>query len=152
MTAPKLELREVGKSYDGKPVLVDVDLAVAPHEVVCLIGSSGSGKSTLLKCVNLLVDIDAGSILFDGTEISGGALNPNLVRQSMGIVFQAFNLFPHMSVIENVTLSPRKVHGLSREDAEDRARRLLDQFGLGDKVDAYPDRLSGGQQQRVAIA
>ncbi len=151
MTAPKLELRDVSEAYDGKPVLRDVDLAVDAHEVVCLIGSSGSGKSTLLKCVNLLVPIDGGAILLDGTVITGGALNPNQVRQSMGIVFQAFNLFPHMSVIENVTLSPRKVHGLSKEAADERARDLLDQFGLGDKVDAYPDRLSGGQQQRVAI-
>ena len=149
--AVKLELTNVGKAFENKVVLRDIDLAVQDHEVVCLIGSSGSGKSTLLKCVDLLVPIDEGTILLDGQAISGPDVNPNTVRQRMGIVFQAFNLFPHMSVVDNITLGPRKVHGLSKEAAENRAVELLDRFGLLDKVDEYPDRLSGGQQQRVAI-
>ena len=147
----KLELRSVVKAFDGKVVLEDVDLSVRDHEVVCLIGSSGSGKSTLLKCVNLLVPIDSGEILIDGQTITAPSVNPNEVRQKMGIVFQAFNLFPHMSVLKNVTLSPIKVHGKGRDQADEEARALLEQFGLGDKIDEYPDRLSGGQQQRVAI-
>lgn len=147
----KLLLRGVVKAFDGKVVLRDVDLDVAVHEVVCLIGSSGSGKSTLLKCVNLLVPIDAGEIIFDGVDITKPGINPNDVRQKMGIVFQAFNLFPHMSVIDNITLSPRKVHGVPRDEADERGRDLLERFGLLDKVDEYPDRLSGGQQQRVAV-
>lgn len=151
MTDPKLELRDVRKAFDDKVVLSDIDLSVVPHEVVCLIGASGSGKSTLLKCVDLLVPIDRGEITLDGEVITGGDVNPNTVRQRMGIVFQSFNLFPHMKVIDNVTLGPRKVHGSARGEAEDRARELLDQFGLADKADEYPDRLSGGQQQRVAI-
>lgn len=150
MTA-KLELHDVSKAFEGTPVLRDIDLTVGEHEVVCLIGSSGSGKSTLLKCVNLLVPIDAGVITLDGEEISGPNANPNVVRQKMGIVFQAFNLFPHMNVMANVTLGPRKVHGLSKEAAEQRAVALLERFGLMDKKDDYPDRLSGGQQQRVAV-
>jgi polar amino acid transport system ATP-binding protein len=151
MTHPKLALRGVAKAFDGKEVLRSVDLEVAPHQVVCLIGSSGSGKSTLLKCINLLVPIDAGQILLDGTDITTPGINPNQVRQAMGIVFQAFNLFPHMRVIDNITLGPRKVHGVPRSRAEDQARELLDRFGLLDKATEYPDRLSGGQQQRVAI-
>jgi len=147
----KVELRDVAKSYDDKVVLQDVDLDVAPHEVVCLIGSSGSGKSTLLKCLNLLVPIDSGDILLDGESIITGSVNPNAVRQKMGIVFQSFNLFPHMSVLQNVVLSPIKVHGVPKAEANDRARQLLEQFGLLDKIDEYPDRLSGGQQQRVAV-
>ncbi len=151
MSVPKLEVRNVKKAFDGKVVLHDVDLVLAHHDVVCLIGASGSGKSTLLKCVNLLVSIDEGQILLDGETITDPGVNPNEVRQRMGIVFQAFNLFPHMTVLDNITLSPRKVHGLERSEAEDRAHHLLDRFGLADKVDEYPDRLSGGQQQRVAI-
>ncbi len=151
MSAAKLELRNVRKAFENKIVLQDVDLAVAHHDVVCLIGASGSGKSTLLKCVNLLYPVDAGQILLDGDDITAPGVNPNQVRQRMGIVFQAFNLFPHMSVLDNITLSPRKVHGTNRASAEARARELLAKFGLGDKVDEYPDRLSGGQQQRVAI-
>jgi polar amino acid transport system ATP-binding protein len=147
----KLELASVVKSFDGKIVLSDIDLTVDQHEVVCLIGSSGSGKSTLLKCVNLLVPIDSGEITLDGLAITGPAINPNTVRQKMGIVFQAFNLFPHMTVLRNITLSPIRVHGVERGQAEEEAFRLLEQFGLADKVDEYPDRLSGGQQQRVAI-
>ena len=149
--AVKLELASVGKSFEDKVVLRDIDLAVQEHEVVCLIGSSGSGKSTLLKCVDLLVPIDEGAILLDGREISGPEVNPNTIRQKMGIVFQAFNLFPHMSVVDNITLGPRKVHGLSKDAAEARATDLLDRFGLIDKMHDYPDRLSGGQQQRVAV-
>jgi polar amino acid transport system ATP-binding protein len=144
-------LRGVRKSFEGKVVLDGVDLLVAPHEVVCLVGSSGSGKSTLLKCINLLVPIDSGQIWFGGRDITAREVNPNAVRKSMGIVFQAFNLFPHMKVIDNITLAPRKVHGLGRAEAEERARALLERFGLADKAEEYPDRLSGGQQQRVAI-
>lgn len=151
MTEPKLELKSVSKAFDDKPVLRDVDLVVAPHEVVCLIGSSGSGKSTMLKCVNLLVPIDEGSILLDGADITAAGVNANQVREEMGIVFQAFNLFPHMTVLDNITLSPRKVHGVRKAQAEERARELLQGFGLADKVDEYPDRLSGGEQQRVAV-
>ena len=151
MTTPKLELQGVSKAFDDKPVLRDVDLVVAPHEVVCLIGSSGSGKSTMLKCVNLLVPIDEGSVLLDGADITAAGVNANQVREEMGIVFQAFNLFPHMTVLDNITLSPRKVHGVRKAQAEDKARELLDGFGLSDKVDEYPDRLSGGEQQRVAV-
>jgi polar amino acid transport system ATP-binding protein len=151
MTTPKLELQGVSKAFDGKPVLRDVDLVVAPHEVVCLIGSSGSGKSTMLKCVNLLVPIDEGSILLDGADITARGVNANQVREEMGIVFQAFNLFPHMTVLDNITLSPRKVHGVGKAQAQEKARELLGGFGLSDKIDEYPDRLSGGEQQRVAV-
>jgi polar amino acid transport system ATP-binding protein len=151
MSTPKLELQSVSKAFDNKPVLRDVDLVVAPHEVVCLIGSSGSGKSTMLKCVNLLVPIDEGSVLLDGADITASRVNANQVREEMGIVFQAFNLFPHMTVLDNITLSPRKVHGVRKAQAEDKARELLDGFGLSDKVNEYPDRLSGGEQQRVAV-
>ncbi|MDJ0924051.1 MAG: amino acid ABC transporter ATP-binding protein [Acidimicrobiia bacterium] len=151
MTSPKLEIDSVSKAFDEKVVLEDVDLSVGLHDVVCLIGSSGSGKSTLLKCINLLVPIDGGNIVLDGEAITDPGVNPNQVRQRMGIVFQAFNLFPHMKVIDNVTLGPRKVHGVDAAAAADTARNLLDQFGLLDKADEYPDRLSGGQQQRVAI-
>ncbi len=147
----KLEIRGVHKAFDDTPVLVDVALTVAPHDVVCLIGSSGSGKSTLLKCVNLLVPIDSGQIVLDGIDITSPEVNPNQIRESMGIVFQAFNLFPHMRVIDNITLGPRKVHGIGREQAEGKAMQLLEGFGLADKAHEYPDRLSGGQQQRVAI-
>lgn len=151
MTTAKLELRSVRKAFGDNVVLQDIDLAVKPHEVVCLIGSSGSGKSTLLKCVDLLVPIDNGDITLDGRVITGGGVNPNEVRQQMGIVFQSFNLFPRMTVIDNITLSPRKVHGTDRGQANERAMLLLEQFGLADKANEYPDRLSGGQQQRVAI-
>lgn len=147
----KVEARNVVKAFDDKVVLKDVDLRVDQHEVVCLIGSSGSGKSTLLKCINLLVPIDDGEIVLDGQLITDPSVNPNEVRQKMGIVFQAFNLFPHMTVQENITLSPIRVHGMGKAEAADRAHALLDRFGLLDKVDEYPDRLSGGQQQRVAI-
>jgi polar amino acid transport system ATP-binding protein len=151
MSQPKLSIRGVSKSFDGKEVLHAVDLEVAGHEVVCLIGSSGSGKSTLLKCINLLVPIDRGEIVLDGARVTGAGVNSNSVRHTMGIVFQAFNLFPHMTVLDNVTLGPRKAHKVSRADAERDAWVLLERFGLTDKAKEYPDRLSGGQQQRVAI-
>jgi polar amino acid transport system ATP-binding protein len=151
MSTAKLELQNVSKAFEGKEVLRNVGLSVGHHEVVCLIGSSGSGKSTMLKCVNLLVPIDSGTILLDGADIAAPGVNANQVREEMGIVFQAFNLFPHMTVLDNITLSPRKVHGVKRGAAEDKARELLSSFGLSDKVDEYPDRLSGGEQQRVAV-
>jgi polar amino acid transport system ATP-binding protein len=132
-------------------VLRGVDLGVAEHEVVCLIGASGSGKSTLLRCVNLLEPIDAGRIVVGGEEITVRGVDVNRIRRGIGIVFQSFNLFPHMSVIRNVTLGPRKALGHSRTRAEQDADELLARFGLSDKRDEYPDRLSGGQQQRVAI-
>lgn len=147
----KLDIQSVVKSFDDKVVLRDVDLTVDLHDVVCLIGSSGSGKSTLLKCINLLVPIDSGEILLDSEAITDPSVNPNDVRQKMGIVFQAFNLFPHMSVRQNILLSPVKVHGVSKDEAESRTHELLEQFGLLDKIDEYPDRLSGGQQQRAAV-
>jgi polar amino acid transport system ATP-binding protein len=146
-----LELDDVHKSFGRHEVLRGIGLAVGEHEVVCLIGASGSGKSTLLRCVNLLEPIDDGRIVVDGSEITRGGVDVNRVRRDIGIVFQAFNLFPHMSVIRNVSLGPRKALGLSRHDAEARADELLARFGLADKRNAYPDSLSGGQQQRVAI-
>jgi polar amino acid transport system ATP-binding protein len=148
---PMLELRDVHKSFDHTEVLKGIDLTVAEHEVICLIGASGSGKSTLLRCVNLLERINSGEIRIRGQEITGRDVDVNRVRRGIGIVFQAFNLFPHMSVLENVTLAPRKVMGLSGSQARDEALALLDRFGLSDKRDEYPDRLSGGQQQRAAI-
>jgi len=132
-------------------VLQGIDLRVAEHEVVCLIGASGSGKSTLLRCVNLLEPIDGGRIVVGGEEITARGVDVDRIRRQIGIVFQSFNLFPHMSVLGNVTLGPRKALGLSRADAEARADELLERFGLADKRREYPDRLSGGQQQRVAI-
>jgi polar amino acid transport system ATP-binding protein len=149
--APTLELSDVRKSFGKLEVLRGVDLSLAEHEVVCLIGASGSGKSTLLRCVNLLEPIDSGRIVVQGEEVTARGVDLNRVRRGIGIVFQAFNLFPHMSVLRNITLGPRKALGLSREDAERRADGLLARFGLLDKRDDYPDRLSGGQQQRVAI-
>ena len=146
-----LELENVRKSYGDKVVLDDVDLRVERRDVVCLIGSSGSGKSTLLRCVNLLEELDDGVIRLDGREISDPLVDPREVRKRIGMVFQAYNLFPHLSVLDNCTLAPRRVHGVRRRDAEDRARDLLAQFGLSEHVDKHPDRLSGGQQQRVAL-
>jgi polar amino acid transport system ATP-binding protein len=146
-----LVLEDVHKSFGKLEVLRGIDLALADHEVVCLIGASGSGKSTLLRCVNLLEPIDAGRIVVRGAEITARGVDVNEVRRGIGIVFQAFNLFPHMSVLENITLAPRKARGLSRLDAERHADELLARFGLADKREEYPDRLSGGQQQRVAI-
>lgn len=146
-----LEVQGVRKTYGDRVVLDDVSLDVDAHDVICLIGSSGSGKSTLLRCIDLLEDIDDGVIRFDGREISDPRVDPREVRRRIGMVFQAYNLFPHLSVLDNCTLSPRRVHGLSRREAEDRARDLLSTFGLADHVDKHPDRLSGGQQQRVAL-
>ncbi len=146
-----LALEGVHKSFGKLEVLRGIDLELAEHEVVCLIGASGSGKSTLLRCVNLLEPIDAGRIVVRGEEITARGVDVNAVRRGIGIVFQSFNLFPHMSVSDNVTLAPRKALGLSKADAAARADELLGRFGLADKRDEYPDRLSGGQQQRVAI-
>ena len=146
-----LRIEGLHKSFGELSVLRGLDVSVAEHEVVCLIGASGSGKSTLLRCINLLEDIDGGRIWIEGIEITGRNVNVDRVRRRIGIVFQAFNLFPHMSVIRNVTLAPRKVLGLSRGEAEARAVELLERFGLADKRDEFPDRLSGGQQQRAAI-
>jgi len=139
------------KSFGTNEVLKGIDLTVATHEVVCLVGASGSGKSTLLRCVNLLEPIDSGRISLWGQEITAPGIDPNLVRRQVGIVFQSFNLFPHMTVLRNVTLAPTKVRRLSRAEAEEDARALLARFGLADKEADFPDRLSGGQQQRVAI-
>ena len=146
-----LVVEDLRKSFGKLEVLRGIDLTVAEHEVVCLIGASGSGKSTLLRCVNLLEPIDAGRIAVAGEEITARGVDVNRIRRGIGIVFQAYNLFPHMSVLENVTLAPRKALGLSRRDAAVEATELLARFGLADKRDDYPDRLSGGQQQRVAI-
>ncbi len=151
MTAEALRVEDVHKAFGKLEVLRGIDLVLAEHEVVCLIGASGSGKSTLLRCVNLLEPIDAGRIVVGGQEITSRGVDVNRVRRGIGIVFQSFNLFPHMTVRENVTLAPRKARGLSRREADEVATRLLDRFGLADKRDEYPDRLSGGQQQRVAI-
>ena len=148
---PAVELAGVHKSFGRTEVLRGIDLVVAEHEVVCLIGASGSGKSTLLRCVNLLEPLDDGHIFLDGVEITAEGVDVNRVRREIGIVFQSYNLFPHMSVLGNVTLGPRKALGLSRADAEARADELFARFGLEDKREAYPDSLSGGQQQRVAI-
>jgi len=149
--ASALRMEGVHKSFGKLEVLRGIDLALEEHEVVCLIGASGSGKSTLLRCVNLLEPIDSGRIDVGGEEVTRRDVDVNRVRREIGIVFQAFNLFPHMTVLENVTLGPRKARGRSKADAVAEADRLLTRFGLADKRDEYPDRLSGGQQQRVAI-
>ena len=149
--SPALILEDVHKSFGENEVLRGIDLTVAPHEVVCLIGASGSGKSTLLKCINLIEPIDSGRIVVEGEEITAPGVDVNRVRRRIGIVFQAFNLFPHMTVLENITLAPRQVLRMDRAGAEKRVLSLLGRFGLLDKKDEYPDRLSGGQQQRVAI-
>jgi polar amino acid transport system ATP-binding protein len=146
-----VRLEDVRKSFGKLEVLKGIDLTVAEHEVICLIGASGSGKSTLLRCVNLLEPVDSGRIVVEGEEITARGVDVNVIRRQIGIVFQAFNLFPHMTVLRNVTLSPREVLGLDRTAAEAQAVELLERFGLADKRDEYPDRLSGGQQQRVAI-
>jgi polar amino acid transport system ATP-binding protein len=143
-------VERLSKSFGKHQVLREIDLEVGEHEVIALIGASGSGKSTLLRCINLLEPIDGGRIFLAGDEITR-ARNVNAVRRRIGIVFQSFNLFPHMNVLRNVTLAPRDVLGLSKHEADERAHTLLERFGLADKATAYPDRLSGGQQQRVAI-
>ena len=148
---PALRVEQVWKSFGDARVLRGIDLELADHDVVCLIGASGSGKSTLLRCVNLLEPVDAGRIFVGGAEITARGVDVNHLRRRIGIVFQSFNLFPHMTVLANVTLAPRKVLGLSERAAREAAVALLDRFGLADKCDDYPDRLSGGQQQRVAI-
>jgi polar amino acid transport system ATP-binding protein len=142
---------DVSKSFGELVVLRHVNLHVDEHNVVCLIGASGSGKSTLLRCINLLEPVDEGTIAVDGQTITNGQIDVNDVRRKIGIVFQAFNLFPHMTVLQNVTLAPRKSLGMSKQAATGRARELLKRIGLEEKADEYPDRLSGGQQQRVAI-
>ena len=151
MTPEALRIDGLHKAFGALEVLRGIDLVVAEHEVVCLIGASGSGKSTLLRCVNLLEPIDAGRIVVEGEEITADGVHLDRVRRRIGIVFQAFNLFPHMSVLENITLAPRRVLKMSRASAEAEAKELLARFGLADKRDEAPDRLSGGQQQRVAI-
>ncbi|ONI82333.1 peptide ABC transporter ATP-binding protein [Saccharothrix sp. ALI-22-I] len=152
MTEPVLSVRGVVKRYGGNTVLDGVSLDVREHEVVTVIGSSGSGKSTLLRCVNLLEELDDGQVLLDGVDVSDPRVNADLARRGMGIVFQAFNLFPHMSVLDNVTLAPRVVHAVPRGEAERNALDLLERVGLADRAGSYPEQLSGGQQQRVAIA
>ena len=151
MSTPALRVSGIRKSFGDLTVLRDIDLELAEHEVVCLIGASGSGKSTLLRCINLLEPVEAGSIELAGRRITTPGIDVNKVRRTVGIVFQSFNLFPHMTVMENVTLGPRKGLGLPKAQARAEADALLERFGLAEKRDAYPDRLSGGQQQRVAI-
>ena len=146
-----LELVNVRKSFDSELVLNDLSLTVKEHTATVLIGASGSGKSTLLRCINLLETIDDGQIFLDGQEISDPLISVDEVRRKLGMVFQSFNLFPHKTVLENITLSPIKVHGIAPEQAREQAMVLLKRFDLADKADQYPDRLSGGQQQRVAI-
>jgi polar amino acid transport system ATP-binding protein len=150
--APVLELRGVSKRYGRALVLDKIDLTLAEHEVVCLIGASGSGKSTLLRCADLLEPIDAGSITLDGRAVSADDRDADTTRRQLGVVFQGFSLFPHLTALENVALAPRVALGLTAAAAEKRARALLKQLGLAAKANAYPDSLSGGQQQRVAIA
>jgi polar amino acid transport system ATP-binding protein len=146
-----VELQGVSKAYGERVVLRDIDLTVSEHEAVVLIGASGSGKSTLLRCVNLLEEIDDGDVLLDGEVVTDPSVNPDDVRRRTGIVFQAFNLFPHLTVLDNVTLSPVRVHGVPKAQAQEEARALLARVGLAGREHDYPDRLSGGQQQRVAI-
>ena len=146
-----LEVSNLRKSYGDRVVLRDIGLTVAPHDVVCLIGASGSGKSTLLRCLNLLEDIDDGVIRFEGAEISDPRVDARAVRGRIGMVFQAYNLFPHLTVLDNCTLAPRRVHGVRRAEAEQRAMEMLTRFGLADQAAKHPDRLSGGQQQRAAL-
>lgn len=151
MTQPVLKVNQVRKSYGSEVVLEDISFSVPVHTATVFIGSSGSGKSTLLRCINLLDQIDDGSIELDGQDITAVDADVDKVRRKLGIVFQSFNLFPHMKVIDNITLAPMKVQGISKEAARENAYKLLDRFGLHDKAQDYPDRLSGGQQQRVAI-
>lgn len=148
---PLLRINGLYKAYDQHLVLQNINLTVHEHEVICLIGASGCGKSTLLRCINLLETINAGTIYLEDELITNPRVNADLVRQRIGLVFQSFNLFPHMTVLENITLAPQKALGVSRQEAESEARQLLARFGLAEKANEYPDRLSGGQQQRVAI-
>ena len=148
---PVLEARGVTKAFGDVEVLRGIDLAVEEHEAVALIGASGSGKSTLLRCLDLLEEIDDGDVFLDGEVVTDPSVDAVRIRRRLGLVFQSFNLFPHMSVLENVVLAPRKAHGVSQAEATELARELLARFGLGEREDDHPDRLSGGQQQRVAI-
>jgi polar amino acid transport system ATP-binding protein len=148
---PAIEVSGLCKAFDSAVVLDGIDLTVASHEVICLIGASGSGKSTLLRCLNLLEPIDAGHIRLWGQDITAPGIDENRVRRSIGIVFQSYNLFPHMTVLRNITLAPVRAAGVARDQAEREARELLGRFGLAERESEYPDRLSGGQQQRVAI-
>ena len=148
----KLDIDAVSKSYGDRVVLDGLSLSVAEHEVLCLIGPSGCGKSTLLRCVDLLDPIDSGDVRLDGLSVIGRDVDADAVRRRIGIVFQSFNLFPHMTVLDNVTLGARRAHGIDRATAEATGRDLLERFGLIDKVDEYPNRISGGQNQRAAIA
>jgi polar amino acid transport system ATP-binding protein len=150
--AAVLELRGVTKSYEDHQVLRGIDLSVAEHEAVALIGASGSGKSTLLRCIDLLEEIDDGDIFLDGEAITVPARDPVPIRRRLGLVFQAYNLFPHMRVIDNVTLGARRAQRMAADEARAAGQAMLERFGLGDRASDYPDRLSGGQQQRVAIA
>jgi len=151
MIKPVLEVRGVTKEFDGQPVLKGIDLTVHEHQAFALIGASGSGKSTLLRAIDLLVEIDDGDILLDGNVITDPSVDSTAVRRQLGVVFQAFNLFPHLTVLENIVLGPVKAHGISRRQAEADALELLARFGLADRANERPDRMSGGQQQRVAI-
>jgi polar amino acid transport system ATP-binding protein len=150
--AVKLSLRDVRKSFGSTVVLDGIDLEVAEGDVVTLIGASGAGKSTLLRCINLLEPTDDGELFLDGVDIAEPGLDPDPIRRRIGMVFQGFNLFPHMSVIDNVTIGPRKVLGVHKSQARRDGLDMLARLGLADRADAYPDQLSGGQQQRVAIA
>ena len=149
---PVLQVRGLVKVFGDRPVLRGVDVDVHEHQVVALIGASGSGKSTLLRCINLLERIDDGQVLLDGADVTDPRIDVDDVRRRIGVVFQAYNLFPHMTVLDNVTLAPRVVRKVPRREAEARALALLERIGLADKARDYPDRLSGGQQQRAAIA
>jgi polar amino acid transport system ATP-binding protein len=149
---PVLEVRGVTKAYGEVPVLRGIDLSVDEHKAIALIGASGSGKSTLLRCIDLLEEIDDGDVLIDGEVVTDPDVDPVKARRRLGMVFQAFNLFPHMTVLENLTLAPRRVHGLNNAEAAERGRELLARFGLAGREHDSPDQLSGGQQQRVAIA
>jgi polar amino acid transport system ATP-binding protein len=149
--AAVLEVRGVTKAYGDRQVLRGIDLTVREHEAVALIGASGSGKSTLLRCIDLLEEIDDGDVVLDGEVLTDPSVNTVRARRRLGMVFQAFNLFPHMSVLDNVTLAPVKAHGIARDEAREHGRELLARFGLSGREDDYPDRLSGGQQQRVAL-
>ncbi len=147
----RVEIQDLTKYYGDKLVLHGINMGVDEHEVVVLIGPSGSGKSTVLRCINRLVPFDYGKILLDGVSIEDPALGGNEIPKRVGIVFQSYNLFPHLTVLDNVTLAPRKVHGLDRDEAESRAREVLATLGIADLAESYPDKLSSGQQQRVAI-
>ena len=151
MSTPVLEIQGVTKQFDDKHVLQGIDLKVAEHTAVVMIGASGSGKSTLLRCINLLVDIDDGDILLDGEVVTDPTVDPQRVRRSLAMVFQHFNLFPHMNVLDQITLAPVKAHRIPKAEAVDEARALLARVGLADRERDYPDQLSGGQQQRVAL-